>query len=100
MTRIEFAPAVKRDIDRILDHLMRHDAANIEVRLATLFRAIDVLEHSPLIGRLADGDSSELRELVVGQGAHGYRVLYQHFAALGVVQVAAIRAQREQRYSN
>lgn len=55
-------------------------------------RAIDVLEHNPLIGRAVKGD---LRELVIGRRARGYVALYRFVAEVDTVYVLAIRGQKE-----
>jgi putative mRNA 3-end processing factor len=60
-----------------------------------LLAAIDILRHSPLIGRPARAGR---RELIVGQGGRGYVVLYRHVPAVDTVFVLAIRSQREEGY--
>lgn len=95
MARIEFAPEVVDDFDRIVDHLASHDASRIGERITEIVQAIDILQTSPRIGRPASG---ALRELVIGQGAHGYVALYRYEDVLDVVFVLAIRNQREAGY--
>jgi len=90
--RIELAPEVGEDFERILDHLVSHQAAHIEARLREIVAAIDVLETNPLIGRPADNGK---RELVIGKGQHGYVALYRYVDSLDIVFVLAVRAQRE-----
>lgn len=92
MARIELAPEVGGDLERILDHLQRHEAARVQDRLREIIQAISVLETNPLIGRLAAGDK---RELVIGRAAHGYLALYRYVPQLDTVFVLAVRAQRE-----
>lgn len=92
MPRIELAPEVGEDFERILDHLVSHQAAHIEARLREIVTAIDVLETNPLIGRPADNGK---RELVIGKGPHGYVALYRYVDSLDIVFVLAVRAQRE-----
>ncbi|WAH63318.1 type II toxin-antitoxin system RelE/ParE family toxin [Xanthomonas hortorum] len=92
MARIELAPEVAQDLERIFDHLQRHEAAHVAARLHEIIAAIDVLETNPLIGRPAGGDK---RELVIGRGAHGYLALYCHVAQIDTVFVLAVRSQRE-----
>lgn len=95
MARIELAPEVLDDFDRFLDHLARFEAADAAERVATIVRGLDVLEHSPQIGRqVRDGK----RELVIGKGARGYVALYRYVASADTVFVLAIRAQREGGY--
>ena len=92
MPRIELAPEVGEDFDRILDHLRQHEATNPAARVREIIAAIDVLQASPLIGRPARNDK---RELVIGKGSHGYVALYRYVAEVDVVFVLAVRSQRE-----
>lgn len=92
MARIELAPGILDDFDRILDHLERHDVADLPGRIAELVQAIDILAHSPLIGRPA---GSGLRELIIGRGARGFVALYRFVPAIDTVFVLAVRHQRE-----
>jgi toxin ParE1/3/4 len=92
MSRIELAPEVGDDLDRILEFVLSHEGAEAPARIEDIIRAIDVLERNPLIGRPARAD---LRELVIGRGARGYIALYRYVAELDAVFVLAIRAQRE-----
>lgn len=96
MPRLQLAPEVLDDFDRILDHLVEHAVTDAANRVAAIVDALDVLEHSPLIGRRSEGD---LRELVIGQHSRGYVALYSFDAGLDVVFVLAIRSQREAGYA-
>ena len=96
MSRIELAPEVADDFDRILDHLLKHEVADSTSRIHDIIRAIDVLERNPLIGRAVRAD---LRELVIGRGAHGYVALYRHVAEIDTVFILAIRGQKEAGYA-
>jgi plasmid stabilization system protein ParE len=95
MTRIEFAPAVADDIDRIIDHLLQHGIKDATARIQDIIRAIDVLDHNPLIGRPVEGDK---RELVIGRHAHGYIALYVYVEEIDTVFVLALRSQTEAGY--
>lgn len=96
MARIELAPEVGDDLDRIFDHLARNDASDAAARILQIIDAVSVLETSPMIGRLAAG---ELRELIIGKRT-GYVALYRYAAALDTVFVLALRSQREAGYSH
>ena len=96
MSRIELAPKVGEDFDRILDYLIEHEAADAKSRVEDIMRAIDVLERNPLIGRRVRAD---LRELVIGRRARGYVALYRYVAELDTVFVLAIRGQKEAGYT-
>jgi len=56
MARIELAPELTDDFDRILDHLLEHEVADAASRVNDIVRTIDILEQNPLIGRPARGD--------------------------------------------
>jgi len=92
MARVEFLPFVNEDLRRIIGHLEQREGEHVQERLGEIVSASNVLTDNPLIGRLTHTD---LRELVIGQGAHGYIALYRHVIALDTVFVLAIRAQRE-----
>jgi len=96
MSRIELAPEVSDDLDRILEHLFTHQAADAPSHIEDIIKAIDVLERNPLIGRPAGAD---LRELVIGRRARGYVALYRYVAELDTVFVLAIRGQKEAGYT-
>jgi toxin ParE1/3/4 len=95
MSRIELAPEIVRDFDRILDHLERHEAANARIRIGEIVQGIAILEHSPEIGRPVRAD---LRELVIGRRSRGYVALYRYVATIDTMFVLAIRSQREGGY--
>lgn len=95
MTRIELAPEVGEDFERILLHLEPYDAGQRTARLGGIIDAFNVLESSPLIGRHCGED---MRELVIGRGAAGYMALYRYVAGIDTVFVLVIRAQREAGY--
>lgn len=92
MARIELAPEVGEDLDRILDHLEHHEVEHAAARLREIIAAVDVLQTNPLIGRPASNDK---RELVIGRGSHGYVALYRYVTGIDTVFVLAVRAQRE-----
>jgi len=92
VARIELAPEVGEDFDRILNHLWQHEVTNPTARIREIIAAIDVLATSPLIGRPARNDK---RELVIGKRSHGYVALYRYVAEVDVVFILAVRSQRE-----
>ena len=96
MSRIEFAPAVVDDFDRIVDHLVGHEADDARGRIQDIVSAVDVLERSPLIGHPAEGGK---RELVIGRGSRGYIALYRYIVEVDTVLVLAVRSQREAGYA-
>lgn len=96
MSRVELAPEVGDDFDRILEHVLEHEVADAPSRMEDIMRAIDVLERNPLIGRPVRAD---LRELVIGRHQRGYVALYRYIAEIDTVFVLAIRGQKEAGYA-
>ncbi|MEQ1517244.1 MAG: type II toxin-antitoxin system RelE/ParE family toxin [Usitatibacteraceae bacterium] len=96
MSRIELAPEVADDFERILEHLAQYEVENRAARIEEIIQAINVLEHNPLIGRPAAG---KMNELVIGHESHGYVALYRYIATIDTVFVLAIRSQREAGYT-
>jgi len=92
VSRVELAPEVREDFDRILDHLDQYQVENPAARIHEIVAAIGVLETNPLIGRPAEAGK---RELVIGQRSHGYVALYRYVTEIDTAFVLAIRAQRE-----
>lgn len=92
MTRIELAPEVGDDFDRILDHLAKYQVEQPALRIREIIEAFNVLEYNPLIGRPSNNDK---RELVIGQRSHGYVALYRYVAEVDTIFILAVRSQRE-----
>ena len=95
MTRIELAPELGEDFDRIFEYLASHDSPNATARIEEIIQAFDVLETNPLIGRPAAGDK---RELIIGRRSRGYVALYRYAAEIDTVFILALRSQREAGY--
>ena len=96
MSRIEFAPEVMDDLDRIFEHLAQYDVEDAPSRIQDIIAAVAVLERNPLIGRPAH---AEKRELVIGRRSRGYVALYRYVAEVDTVFVLALRSQREAGYA-
>lgn len=101
MARIQLAPEVGDDIERILDHLAQYLVEDSPGRIQEILDAVSVLEHSPLIGRPVVDEAREacLRELVIGRRTRGYVALYRYVSELDIVFVLALRGQREAGYA-
>ena len=95
MARIELAPEVGDDFERILEHLTQYEVENTAARVRDIIQAIDVLTTNPFIGRSAAGNS---RELIIGRRAQGYVALYRYVPEIDTVFILAIRNQREAGY--
>lgn len=95
MAHIELAPEVLDDFDRFFKHMAQFEINDAPQRINEIVGALQILAHSPSIGRkVRDGK----RELVIGQRARGYVALYRFVADIDVVFVLAIRNQRESGY--
>jgi toxin ParE1/3/4 len=95
VARVELAPGVGDDFDRIFDHLAEDDLEHTVARMGEIIEALNVLETNPEIGRPASGDK---RELVIGRASRGYVALYRYVPELDTDFVLAIRSQREAGY--
>jgi toxin ParE1/3/4 len=95
MARVELAPEVFDDFDRFLDHMARFKVEDMPARIGQIVQAIQILTHSPLIGRPVKGGKGEL---VIGRDARGYVAHYRFVANIDTVFVLAIRSQRESGY--
>ena len=95
MTRIELAPEIGDDFDRILEHLHQHGVGDAASRLDEILLGISVLEHNPMIGHSVQAG---IRELIIGRQSRGYVALYRYILEIDTVLVLAIRGQREAGY--
>lgn len=92
MARVILLPETSLDFDRIVRHLGAFEVPQPEQRIGEIIAGIEILSANPRIGRPV---SAGQRELVIGQGAHGYVALYRYDELLDVVFVVAIRHQSE-----
>ena len=92
MARIELAREVLDDFNRFFDHLTRFESEDVPARIAEIAQALQILAHSPLIGRKVKGGK---RELVIGQDTRGCVALYRFVTDIDTVFVLAVRNQRE-----
>lgn len=92
MTRIELAPEVFDDFDRFFEYIIQYDPDSAPERIGEILEAIQILTHSPQIGRPVKGGK---RELVIGRASRGYVALYQYVAQIDTAFVLAVRSQRE-----
>lgn len=95
MARLELAPEVLDDFDRIFDHFEKYQETQAAARIDDIVQAIDVLASNPLIGRPAANGKSEL---VIGRQSRGVVAMYQYIEVLDTVFVLAVRSQREAGY--
>jgi plasmid stabilization system protein ParE len=95
VAKVELAPEIQDDFDRIFDHLSGYAVDDVSGRIREIVQAIDVLQYNPLIGRAVSADT---RELVIGRSARGYVALYRYIEPVDTVFILAIRGQREAGY--
>jgi plasmid stabilization system protein ParE len=95
VARVEIAPEVASDFDRIFDHLAQYDPHRAAERIREIVAAFDILETNPLIGRPA---AAGKRELIIGRASRGYVALYRYADAIDTVFILALRSQREAGY--
>lgn len=96
MARVDLAPGLVEDFNRVLAFQLKNALADASARIAEIVHAIDVLALNPLIGRpVANGK----RELVIGRKSHGHLALYQYVDEIDTVFVLALRGQREAGYA-
>lgn len=96
MARVEMAPEILDDFDRILQFQAQHEVVKGGATVMEIVQAIDVLVHNPLIGRLR---SNGKRELVIGRKGRGFLALYRYVDEIDTVFVLAVRSQREAGYA-
>ena len=93
MTRLAFASAAVRDIERLAEFLLATDPrASIETG-EILISGLAILRDHPLVGRKVEHG---LRELMISRGRSGYIALYRYDAPSDTALVLAIRHQREE----
>ena len=97
MTSIALSARALSDLERLREFLLETDPAAADSTVALIIAAVDVLEHHPLIGRLAE---SGLRELVDSRGKSGYIALYRYDEARDRILILGIRHQREAGYES
>ncbi len=95
MARFELAPEVFDDFERFFDHRRQFEVEDGSERIGEILEAVDILKHSPLVGRPVKGG---MRELIIGRSSRGYVALYRFVPAIDTVFVLAVRSQRESGY--
>jgi toxin ParE1/3/4 len=95
VVRVELVPEVFNDSERCFDHNDRFEVEDAPARIEEIIQAVQILTHSPLIGRPVKGGR---RELVIGRGSRGHVALCRFVASIDTVFVLTIRSQQESRY--
>ncbi len=95
MARVIYSAEAFGDLDRLIEHLLKHAPDTAPAAIARIRGAIEILAQHPEIGRRVNRDQ---RELVISRGAAGYLALYRYDAGLDLVRILRIRHQREAGY--
>lgn len=92
MVKIFYSKLALTDLNRITDFLIAQQPGAVHSTLDLIDEAISLLVRHPLIGRSVEAG---LRELVISHGRSGYVALYSFEQAYGLVNILALRHQRE-----
>lgn len=93
MPRVTLTRQADDDLEKIFDYLAQFDAMNATSKVMSIRHELDVLSHSPMIGRSISGD---IRELLIGKRPYGYVARYRYASNSSLVMVMSIRSQRQQ----
>ena len=97
MNEIVYTAQALLDLERLVEFLLHTDAGAASSTAGVIFNALEILAHSPEIGRKVHLGQ---RELVISRGHTGYLALYRFLPAQQRVLVLALRHQREAGYTS
>jgi len=97
MNEVQYTKRALDDLQRLTDFLLSNDPAAALATVGIIFEALDILAHSPEIGRKVRAGN---RELVISRGSSGYLALYRFLPGRQCVLVLAVRHQRESGYKS
>jgi len=92
LVKIFYSKLALTDLNRITDFLLAQQPGAVHSTLDLIDEAISLLVRHPLIGRAVEAG---LRELVISHGRSGYVALYSFEQVHGLVNILALRHQRE-----
>ena len=95
MTLVVLSEWARQDLLRLTDFLAERDLGAANATADLIVDALSLLRRHPRVGRRV---TPKLRELVIQRGRTGYVALYRVDAADRLVEVLAIRHQRESGY--
>ena len=95
MNALVLAERALADLQRLADFLWESNPDAAQATAGIVFEALEVLVHSPEIGRKVRFGH---RELVISRGHTGYLALYKFLPVTAQVLVLALRHQREAGY--
>ena len=93
---LNVTPQAISDIERLDDFLWEQKDPFAGDLSGYLFKALQLLEQQPGVGRPIGGD---LRELIIDRGRSGYLARYQYIRGTQTVTVLRIRHQSESGYT-
>lgn len=93
MSRLIWSSAAARDLVRLHQFLAQKNADAAKRAVQTIRMGVKQLAAQPQIGRFADKQKSEFRELLIEFGDSGYITLY-HYAD-DTVTILTVRHQKE-----
>lgn len=97
MNEVQYTERALDDLQRLTDFLLSNDPAAALATVGIIFETLDILAHSPEIGRKVRAGN---RELVISRGSSGYLALYRFLPGRQCVLVLAVRHQRESGYKS
>ena len=95
--KVRFTPEAEDDLLRLHDLLLERNVTAAERALDAIRGAVELLRLSPFSCRKALPDSPFLRELIIPIGSAGFVALFE-IEPGGVVNILAVRHQREEDY--
>ena len=95
--RVRFTPEAEDDLLRLYDFLLERNVRAGERALDAIKGAVELLRFSPFSCRKPRPDNPFLRELIIPFGSAGYVALFE-IEPGGVVNILAVRHQREEDY--
>ena len=95
--KVRFTPEAEDDLLRLYDFLLERNVTAAARALDAIRGAVELLRLSPFSCRKALPNSPFLRELIIPFGSAGYVALFE-IEPGGVVNILAVRHQREEDY--
>jgi plasmid stabilization system protein ParE len=99
MPRLRYSPEATQDLVRFSEFFLPAAPEVASNAILTILEAIDILSETPKIGRHYEiSGESGFQELVIPFGKGGYVALYKYDPQTDVVDILAMRSQRELGY--
>jgi plasmid stabilization system protein ParE len=99
MPRLRYSPEASQDLVRFSKFFLPAAPEAASNAIIAILESIDILTEAPMIGRPYEiAGESGYQEFVIPFGKGGYVALYQYDQQAAVVDILAIRSQRELDY--